>query len=235
MLSCRHPQCGCKCTQCCFEGNANNCTVTEFGTCPYTCLKKDPTQCGIEYSSVQQSFFCQIAHPSSWPALLQVPRQELRAEPYRPDPVLLYTGADQATADVLSAGLIPPPNITLGRLQALQRYQREYNATMGSSMSTVPGELLSLLGLTLGTAAKSGPGLYLEPGLVRVGGAAAVGAAARVWWLACAGAAAAAAAGTRCWRGVLVVSCPCAEARGVQCSAAIALRGPLYIVCACAR
>lgn len=69
---CPCPQCGCKCTQCCFQGNASNCTAVSMGTCPYECLEKSKTECGVRYSTARQSFFCAIPNPSSWPAVLQV-------------------------------------------------------------------------------------------------------------------------------------------------------------------
>lgn len=65
-------QCGCKCTKCCYASDPTNCTSISMGTCPYDCLERSKTECGIQYSNARQSFFCAIPHPSSWPAVLQV-------------------------------------------------------------------------------------------------------------------------------------------------------------------
>ncbi|XP_012839386.1 PREDICTED: ABC transporter A family member 7-like isoform X2 [Erythranthe guttata] len=47
------------------------CVDTGKGKCEKTC--------GIEYSNLDQVFFCPIPHPTEWPLLLQVPAQQFRA------------------------------------------------------------------------------------------------------------------------------------------------------------
>jgi hypothetical protein len=66
------PQCGCQCTKCCYKGDINNCTALATGTCPYDCLGRNKTNCGVQFSSPRQSIFCAIPHTSAWPAILQV-------------------------------------------------------------------------------------------------------------------------------------------------------------------
>jgi hypothetical protein len=65
-------QCGCQCTKCCYQGNTNNCTAISSGTCPYDCLARNKTNCGVQFSTPRQSIFCAIPHTSAWPAILQV-------------------------------------------------------------------------------------------------------------------------------------------------------------------
>ncbi|GBF94154.1 ABC transporter A family [Raphidocelis subcapitata] len=159
--------CGCKCTQCCYQGNPNNCTAITSGTCPYVCLEKSTTECGIRYSTARQAYFCAIPHPSSWPAVLQVPAASDRAEPWRPDPVLLYTGRSRRTADALSANLLPKPAASVSSFMAVREYVSHWNQTGGPARGAVPGEVLSLMGLTLGTSAKILAGVYVETALAK--------------------------------------------------------------------
>ena len=159
--------CGCRCTRCCFEGDANNCTAVSFGTCAYECLETSKTECGIQYSSARQAFFCAVPRPSTWPAVMQVPAAADRAQPWRPDPVLLYTGRDRATADKLAGNLLAKPAATPASLLGVQRYLSAWNASEGGSPSTIPGEVLSKMGLTLGTSARIFAGLYVETALAR--------------------------------------------------------------------
>jgi hypothetical protein len=69
-------QCGCQCTQCCFNGDLNNCTRMEMAPCPYECKAVNRSACGIQFSKPRQAPFCAIPHTSSWPAILQVGRQQ---------------------------------------------------------------------------------------------------------------------------------------------------------------
>lgn len=66
------------------------------------CLKTNTTNCGILYSTPQQSAFCAIPTPPAFPELLQVPRVDLRARPDRPNvPILTTVGNSGVTADAL--------------------------------------------------------------------------------------------------------------------------------------
>lgn len=67
-----HTQCGCQCTKCCYQGDTNNCTSISRGTCPYDCLARNKTNCGVQFSTPRQSIFCAIPHTSAWPPILQV-------------------------------------------------------------------------------------------------------------------------------------------------------------------
>jgi hypothetical protein len=103
--------------------------------------------------------------------LLQTPKEEDRAEPYRPAAALLVTGDDPATAANLTAGLLPKPSLRPAGLLSLQRYLEGFSADMGPDGGAVPAEFLSLLGLRLGTSSRIQAGLYLETALVGVSGA----------------------------------------------------------------
>ncbi|KAF8065710.1 ABCA3 [Scenedesmus sp. PABB004] len=159
-------ECGCQCTRCCFNGDAGNCSAVQAGTCPFSCLETNRSACGIQFSTPQQSVFCAIPHTSSWPAILQTPAEGDRAEPAAPKAALLFTGDDPRAAAALAAGLVSPPDLTPGRLVSARSYLEAFNADLGTSPATVPGEVLSLLGLRLGTSSRIQAGLYLETALV---------------------------------------------------------------------
>jgi len=138
-----------------------------MGTCPYQCLETSKTECGIQYSTARQSYFCAIPRPSSWPAVLQVPTEPNRAEPWRPDPVLLHTGQDRDSAERIAANLLPKPAATAGTFRAIKEYLDAWNKTGGVNATQVPGEVLNMMGLTLGTSARILAGIYIENALVR--------------------------------------------------------------------
>jgi hypothetical protein len=65
-------QCGCQCTQCCFDVDPSNCTVQTDSPCAHTCLQRNASNCGLQFSVGAQAAACSIAHPSTWPPILQV-------------------------------------------------------------------------------------------------------------------------------------------------------------------
>jgi hypothetical protein len=65
-------QCGCQCTKCCYGGRKDNCTSLANSTCPYTCLERNNSNCGLQFSVGTQVAFCDMQHPSAWPAVIQV-------------------------------------------------------------------------------------------------------------------------------------------------------------------
>jgi hypothetical protein len=157
-------ECGCACVKCCVDGDPARCAPhVGAGVCPHVCLEQDRTRCGVQYSTPRQSPFCAIPHPTAWPAVLQVPSQGVRAEPWRPDAVLMHTGGDRAEAEALARGMLKPPALTLPRLLAARRYVESFNRTFGPEAGAIPAEVLSLLGLTLGSNARMGSTLYIEP------------------------------------------------------------------------
>jgi hypothetical protein len=101
-----------------------------------------------------------------------VPSEADRAQPWRPDPVVLYTGRSRRTADALSANLLPKPATSVSSLMAVREYMSRWNQTGGPARGAVPGEVLSLMGLTLGTSARILAGVYMETALAteQVGG-----------------------------------------------------------------
>lgn len=97
----------------------------------------------------------------------QIPRESNRAQPWRPAAALLYTGQDRPTADRLAANLLPKPAATTQNLLGVQQYLAQWNQSFGANATSVPGEVLSLMGLTLGTSARISVGLYVETALMR--------------------------------------------------------------------
>lgn len=87
--------------------------------------------------------------------------------PFKPDPVLLYTGQDSSLAGVLTAGTVPAPRLTMPVLTGLLRYLRGFGATFGDvNAITIPAELLSLVGLYLGSSSMTNAaGVYIEPAM----------------------------------------------------------------------
>jgi hypothetical protein len=92
--------------------------------------------------------------------------------------VLLHTGRDRATANAIAQNLLPKPSTTARSLRAVREYLDTWAQTGGPDSGSVPGEVLSMLGLTLGSSAKILAGLYVETGLVREQVRAAGG---RIW------------------------------------------------------
>lgn len=167
-------KCGCQCLNCCTPDpkspdGRTNCTSLSSGTCeePKKCFDGPdvPKRCGIEFSSVEQAVWCPIENPSVWSPFWQVPQEENRAAPWRPDAAILYTGTDTPRADALTQKVLPEPSITPKSLQQVSTYLQEWNATFGNSSFSVPGEVFSFLGLEIGTDAEPGQNLYLERGL----------------------------------------------------------------------
>uniref|UniRef100_A0A0D3H5X1 ABC transporter domain-containing protein n=1 Tax=Oryza barthii TaxID=65489 RepID=A0A0D3H5X1_9ORYZ len=105
-------QCGCECTESDLEG---------------TCLRKE---CGIQHSTLEQVWSCEVPSPPRWPALIQVPWPGFRAvgtasQPFDdlPNPLcrgdgscpvtLLVTGENQTLAERrVFPALYPLPNVT---------------------------------------------------------------------------------------------------------------------------
>ena len=69
-------ECGCQCSQCCYGGDASNCTKLLSGYCNtdngFSCLSTNSSACGPQFSSGQQAAFCSIPSPSNWPAIINV-------------------------------------------------------------------------------------------------------------------------------------------------------------------
>eukprot|EP00882_Tetradesmus_deserticola_P013381 GHRQ01014206.1.p1 GENE.GHRQ01014206.1~~GHRQ01014206.1.p1 ORF type:complete len:323 (+),score=58.27 GHRQ01014206.1:307-1275(+) len=166
-------QCGCQCTRCCFEGDPSNCTSIAQGTCPYECLQRNKSHCGVAFSTPTQYPFCDLDHTSSWPPILQTPPEAHRAAPFKPKATLLYTGNNETIARTLTQGMLSVPALTPSVLLDAQTYFSSMSADLGQLEqqqgpgTLAPGELLSLLGLRrLGTSSKARGGLYLETALL---------------------------------------------------------------------
>ena len=87
--------------------------------------------------------------------------------PFRPKPVLLYTGSDSSLAGDLTAGAVPAPKVTMAVLMGVMRYLQGFAATFGDvNALTIPAELLSLVGLNLGSSSRmNAAGVYIEPAM----------------------------------------------------------------------
>lgn len=100
-----------------------------------------------------------------------MPREEWRAEPWRPDAAVLVTGANRSAAEALSGTLLPRPAATTANLLAVRRYLEDSNVTGGGggggadAGGSLPAEVLSKMGLTLGSSGRIVAGVYIEPAL----------------------------------------------------------------------
>lgn len=101
---------------------------------------------------------------------LQTPPEPERAAPFRPKASLLFTGDDEEAALALSTGMLPAPTLTATTLLQAEHYLEAFAADLKQQPGglTVPGELLSLLGVRLGTSSAVKAGLYLETALMGV-------------------------------------------------------------------
>jgi hypothetical protein len=95
-----------------------------------------------------------------------VPAAADRAEPWRPDAAILYTGQSREAAERLSENLLPKPRATTASLLAVRNYLTEWNKTNGGGAS-VPGEVFAKMGLTFGSNSLILAGLYLETAFAR--------------------------------------------------------------------
>jgi hypothetical protein len=81
----------------------------------------------------------------------------------------MYTGQDRAAADKLASNLLPAPSATASRLLSLKEYLSSWSTAsggLGGGNLSVPGEALTMMGLTLGSGSKIVAGMYVEPALV---------------------------------------------------------------------
>ena len=101
-------KCGCECLRCCaYEQVADAATNTlswqrvcfdssddpDGRLCsPYdACEKYNETNCGLQYSTSDQSIFCPIERPLAWPSLMQLPDDAYR--PPNPPPAVGTTSS----------------------------------------------------------------------------------------------------------------------------------------------
>jgi len=131
ILSRPENECGCVCLECCFwpdglevpgedppcfkgtpENPPTECTPAGRGNdLTDECKSYDEDVCGIEYSTFNQAVWCAVEHPTAVPTYMQVPEAEYRAELYKNDTAILYTGEDTAAAQALTAKFFGEPDV----------------------------------------------------------------------------------------------------------------------------
>ncbi|PNH11475.1 ABC transporter A family member 12 [Tetrabaena socialis] len=154
-------ECGCKCMQCCRNGQ--NCRELQQGFCDtdqgYECKRFDKDKCGLAYSSSVQASWCEVKDPSSWPPVVQVPRWWRRAKPARPGVTQLLAAPSSApsfTAADLNGYIYTRPS-RMDRTAFLQFLEQLITAN-----GTVNGHLFTKAGFTFGTSAPGGQQKYIE-------------------------------------------------------------------------
>ncbi|OMO98253.1 ABC transporter-like protein [Corchorus olitorius] len=99
--------------------------------CGCVCVQVDPngqcqrTECGLQYSDMDQASSCPIPNPPEWPALLQIPGPNYRA--VRTD---VLTSGDLPDASCRSLGSCPATTLVTGNNQSLGEFLK------GSMFST---------------------------------------------------------------------------------------------------
>ena len=199
-------RCGCLCLECCdyvdvtgdgtFEYmcyTADNIPDSPFERCsPYSqCRSRNTSQCGVQYSTTEQIYFCEIDDPVMWPAMIDMPLEMYRKSnlsvgetlPAGASP-LLYTGENRTVADTMAELLLardtPLTGFTLLRAagQIQQALPEEVQGSTDALTQLAASNPLALidsfnqafasLGLVLGTAADTTFQMFLEPGMFGV-------------------------------------------------------------------
>lgn len=163
-------ECGCQCTQCCYSGNPNNCSIRTSGICDsdqgYSCLSTNSSNCGVAFSSATQAAFCPISHPSNWPALADTPAPRWRFAQPSGATTILVTAATSSLAtslgNLLVNQLVPwltDPSILNPVLDTIQAVDSI------TGVDYFNGNVLSQLGFQMGTSyvPDSTGNYYIEP------------------------------------------------------------------------
>mmetsp|Transcript_40231 Transcript_40231/g.119957 ORF Transcript_40231/g.119957 Transcript_40231/m.119957 type:complete len:1026 (-) Transcript_40231:846-3923(-) len=168
-------ECGCQCLQCCYNNDANNCTLLESGFCDedegFECRSYNTTKCGLQYSSAEQSAFCPIPYPSNWPALTLTPEAVYRVDGDKPATTMLTTADSPVLASGIGALLVnqlaPAASSLLGLLDLIAGNATTgrpgiYETPAGSTDGVFNGYLLSELGMQMGSSVEPLSQNYLE-------------------------------------------------------------------------
>ncbi|KAG2437862.1 hypothetical protein HXX76_005480 [Chlamydomonas incerta] len=139
LLNQRSNKCGCQCLECCIPRREqvpwtedqqaridagetlkprfrryDDCQPLTTGYCERwrnsTCRTYNDSNCSLRFSSPQQSIFCPIPTPSSWPPVIMTPRRAFRAG--GPSTQWLpFTGRNMTAATAVAANLMPAPDL----------------------------------------------------------------------------------------------------------------------------
>uniref|UniRef100_A0A1D2A8G4 ABC transporter domain-containing protein n=1 Tax=Auxenochlorella protothecoides TaxID=3075 RepID=A0A1D2A8G4_AUXPR len=106
--------------------------------------------------------YCPVPQPSTWPALMQIPRTARRAEPWRPAAAMLYTGDERGASEQLANELFIDPAPSPAEEGAAAATFQE-----GLAVGAIYASGLSQLGLILGSDRnRFFPTYYVEPSLI---------------------------------------------------------------------
>lgn len=137
-------QCGCQCLSCCKNGTCEKLTQGYCDTdAGYTCDSKNSSACGIAYSSPQQSAFCAIPNPSTWPPVLQTPTANNRAPPHKPAVTTMVTAPRGGQAGQLNSSELVPGIYTVPLPMDNTTFLNEFLPELISADGTVNGHLFS--------------------------------------------------------------------------------------------
>lgn len=142
------------CIWCCEWDNSANCRpANESSQClPFLeeCKSYNDEICGLQYSDPDQAFFCEVADPFIWPAVVDVPPKRYRPGRWKPDVVLFVTAEDSTVREELTNRLLP--EVELDELSLVQ--------------SEEPGGRISSTGVVFGTSTEPDYVNYIEPAFV---------------------------------------------------------------------
>lgn len=155
----RDNRCGCMCTWCCEWSNSNNCRpANESSQCsPFLeeCKSYNDEICGLQYSDPDQAFFCEVADPFIWPAVVDIPPKWYRPGRWKPDVVLFVTAEDSSVREELTSRLLPEVELSTElEVQSEELPPEEL------------GAMISSTGVVFGTSTEPDYVNYIEPAFV---------------------------------------------------------------------
>lgn len=167
LLDDRDNKCGCLCVECCDEDDDYICrTAPPENQCgpKEKCKTYNDDVCGLQFSDPDQVGFCEIPHPASWPPVMNIPSQHIRAFPWNPLAVMFFAGDNADVASSIADNMLPPfvaPSIpSLTNNKFLQ---------MAENQSIFRGEYLTQAGMYFGTDAEAVTSMHIEPAFVGEG------------------------------------------------------------------
>ena len=88
------------CIKCCDKNKEDVCgEPNEFGQCDFAeqeCRKYNDDVCGIQYSSPEQAYFCEIEDPIVWPPSISIPNVSDWARAWLPNLVFFINADDKS-------------------------------------------------------------------------------------------------------------------------------------------
>ncbi|GMH44109.1 hypothetical protein BSKO_12043 [Bryopsis sp. KO-2023] len=168
-------KCGCMCVMCCGSvagscreaGPDSQCESNEI------CAKRDKSVCSLKYSTDEQSIFCPIEHPSSWPPMLKVrvnDKMQWGQQGEKTGVGFLYTGDDLAVADsIMSPELERTGSLDLENFASAQKFGDASMEFINKGDLVLRGEALAEFGLRIVTRSNPYLPTYVDEAMFQLG------------------------------------------------------------------